>query len=104
MEELWYFYHKWILHKGKYNFWCMCRHINPYSKCYNDMRKAYKYYAKGYEPFQEKDSNKFNKYGSNMREPVKGTVAVGKLDFTTEGITDGYSYFKFSCFIYFWII
>lgn len=39
------------------------------------------YYDKGYEPFKEKDSNTLNKYGSNMREPVKGSIAVGKLDY-----------------------
>ncbi|MCO6495479.1 MAG: cytochrome c [Bacteroidetes bacterium] len=39
------------------------------------------YYDKGYEPFKEKDSNTLNRFGSNLREPVKGTIAVGKLDY-----------------------
>lgn len=39
------------------------------------------YHDKGYEPFKELDSHQFNRFGSNMREPVKGTVAVGKLDY-----------------------
>jgi mono/diheme cytochrome c family protein len=39
------------------------------------------YYSKGYEPFQEQDSNKFNRFGSNMREPVKGSVAIGQMDY-----------------------
>ncbi len=50
------------------------------------------YYAKGYEPFQEKDSNKFNKFGSNMREPVKGTVAIGKLDYHYDLDNNGEGY------------
>lgn len=39
------------------------------------------YYDKGYEPYKELDSNQFNRFGSNMREPVKGTVAFGKKDY-----------------------
>jgi mono/diheme cytochrome c family protein len=39
------------------------------------------YYDKGYEPFKELDSNKYNRFGSNMREPVKGTIAQNKLDY-----------------------
>jgi len=39
------------------------------------------YYDKGYEPFKEKDSNTLNRFGSNLREPVKGSISVGKLDY-----------------------
>ena len=39
------------------------------------------YYDKGYEPYKEKDSNTLNRFGSNLREPVEGTVSVGKLDY-----------------------
>lgn len=37
--------------------------------------------SKGYEPYNQKDSAPYNKYGMNMREPVAGTVALGKLDY-----------------------
>jgi mono/diheme cytochrome c family protein len=40
------------------------------------------YYDKGYEPYKELKDNQFNRFGSNMREPVKGSIAVGKLDFS----------------------
>lgn len=42
------------------------------------------YYSKGYEPMtQYSDTNKyrFNPYFMSMREPVKGTVAIGQLDY-----------------------
>lgn len=42
------------------------------------------YYSKGYEPFSQfSDSSKyrFNPYMMSMREPVKGTVALGQLDY-----------------------
>jgi mono/diheme cytochrome c family protein len=42
------------------------------------------YYSKGYEPFSQfSDSTKYryNPYLMTMREPVKGTVAIGQLDY-----------------------
>lgn len=32
MSNIWSFYHKWILHKGKFEMvdWLICRHINPF--------------------------------------------------------------------------
>lgn len=39
------------------------------------------YYSKGYEPYNQGDSNKVNPYGMSMREPVAGTVAYGKSDY-----------------------
>ncbi len=50
------------------------------------------YYSKGYEPYSQVDSNKINPYGMNMREPVPGTIAIGKLDyqFGLENNGDGY--------------
>ncbi len=42
------------------------------------------YYSKGYEPMtQYSDSNKYryNPYFMTMREPVKGSVAIGQLDY-----------------------
>lgn len=39
------------------------------------------YDSKGYEPYSQKDSAPFNPYGMNMREPVKGSIALGKEDF-----------------------
>ncbi|MCK9481447.1 MAG: cytochrome c [Bacteroidia bacterium] len=50
------------------------------------------YYDKGYEPFKEKDSNTLNKFGSNLREPVKGTIAVGKLDYAYPLENNGQGY------------
>lgn len=35
-------------------------------------------YSKGYEPYNQGDSNSVNPYGMSMREPVAGTVARGK--------------------------
>lgn len=37
--------------------------------------------SKGYEPYNQIDSNTINPYGMNMREPVKGTVAIGQADY-----------------------
>lgn len=53
------------------------------------------YYSKGYEPMtQYSDTNKyrFNPYFMSMREPVKGTVAIGKLDYlyAYDNTPDGY--------------
>jgi hypothetical protein len=42
MEPIWDFYHKWILHRGKLTFWTSCKHCNPYSRAYNDMREILK--------------------------------------------------------------
>ena len=39
------------------------------------------YDSKGYEPYNQIDSNLINPYGMNMREPVKGTIAQGQLDY-----------------------
>src|SRR4026207_2004208 len=42
------------------------------------------YYSKGYEPFSQfSDSTKyrFNPYMMSMREPVKGTIAIGQMDY-----------------------
>jgi len=39
------------------------------------------YDSKGYEPYNQKDSNLINPYGMNMREPVKGTIAQGQMDY-----------------------
>jgi mono/diheme cytochrome c family protein len=53
------------------------------------------YYSKGYEPMtQFSDSNKyrFNPYFMTMREPVKGSVAIGQLDYqyAYDNTPDGY--------------
>jgi mono/diheme cytochrome c family protein len=37
--------------------------------------------SKGYEPYNQIDSNLINPYGMNMREPVKGTIAQGQMDY-----------------------
>ena len=39
------------------------------------------YYSKGYEPYNQADSNSVSPYGMSMREPVAGTVAYGKADY-----------------------
>lgn len=42
------------------------------------------YYSKGYEPmsqFSDSSKYRFNPYYMSMREPVKGTVAIGQLDY-----------------------
>lgn len=40
------------------------------------------YDAKSYEPFSQLDSHTLNEYGSNLRRPVKGSIAFGKEDYT----------------------
>ena len=55
---------------------CVSRGNNPGWEYAPDM-----YYSKGYEAYNQGDSNLVNPYGMNMREPVAGTVAVGKLDY-----------------------
>jgi mono/diheme cytochrome c family protein len=37
--------------------------------------------SKGYEPFNQIDSNLINPHGMNMREPVKGSIAIGQMDY-----------------------
>lgn len=66
---------------------CVSRGNNPGWEYAPDM-----YYSKGYEPYNQGDSNKINPYGMNMREPVAGTVAYGKLDFKygLENTGEGY--------------
>ncbi|MDB4347151.1 cytochrome c [Bacteroidia bacterium] len=39
------------------------------------------YDSKGYEPYNQLDSNTLNEYGANVRRPVDGTVALGKADY-----------------------
>lgn len=39
------------------------------------------YYSKGYEPYNQGDSNVINPHGMSMREPVAGSIAFGKADF-----------------------
>ena len=39
------------------------------------------YYSKGYEPYNQADSNSVSPYGMSMREPVEGSVAYGKSDY-----------------------
>jgi hypothetical protein len=59
--------------------WWKAGHNNPGIEYAPDM-----YYSKGYEPFSQfSDSNKYryNPYMMSMREPVKGTVAIGQLDY-----------------------
>jgi mono/diheme cytochrome c family protein len=53
------------------------------------------YYSKGYEPMSQfSDSNmyRFNPYNMSMRTPVKGTVAIGQLDYqyAFDNTPDGY--------------
>lgn len=55
---------------------CNSRGNNPGWEYAPDM-----YYSKGYEPYNQADSNQINPYGMNMREPVPGTVAMGKEDY-----------------------
>jgi mono/diheme cytochrome c family protein len=66
---------------------CVSRGNNPGWEYAPDM-----YYSKGYEAYNQGDSNLVNPYGMNMREPVAGTVAVGKLDYkyNLENTGDGY--------------
>lgn len=53
------------------------------------------YYSKGYEPmsqFSDEDKYRYNPYAMSMREPVKGTVAIGQLDYQYpfENTPEGY--------------
>ena len=66
---------------------CVSRGNNPGWEYAPDM-----YYSKGYEAYNQGDSNTVNPYGMNMREPVAGTVAVGKLDYkyNFENTGEGY--------------
>ena len=66
---------------------CVSRGNNPGMEYAPDM-----YYSKGYEAYSQGDSNLVNPYGMNMREPVAGTVAMGKLDYqySLENTGDGY--------------
>lgn len=50
------------------------------------------YYSKGYEPFSQGDSNTVNEYGSNSRRPVKGTIALGKEDYSYSLPNNGSGY------------
>jgi mono/diheme cytochrome c family protein len=45
------------------------------------------YVSLAYEPFSqlEEKPNSINPYGINMREPVKGTIARGQMDYATYG-------------------
>jgi len=49
-------------------------------------------YSKGYEPYNQGDSNTVNPYGMSMREPVAGTVAFGKeaTHYPYDNSADGY--------------
>lgn len=49
-------------------------------------------YSKGYEPYNQADSNTINPYGMNMREPVAGTVALGQESshYPYENTPEGY--------------
>lgn len=66
---------------------CTSRGNNPGWEYAPDM-----VYSKGYEAYSQGDSNVINPYGMNMREPVKGTVAIGKEDyfFPFENSGEGY--------------
>src|ERR1044072_5522389 len=47
------------------------------------------YHSFAYEPMSQRadEDNKINPHGMNMREPVKGTIARGQLDFAKYGYT-----------------
>lgn len=66
---------------------CTSRGNNPGWEYAPDM-----YYSKGYEAYNQGDSNVVNPYGMSMREPVEGTMAMGKLDyyFPYENTPEGY--------------
>lgn len=54
------------------------------------------YYSKGYEPmtqFSDSSKYRFNPYFMTMREPVKGTIANGQLDYqyAFDNTNDGYN-------------
>jgi outer membrane protein OmpA-like peptidoglycan-associated protein len=46
------------------------------------------YVSEAYEAYTQEDEMKYNPYGMTMREPVKGTVARGQLDYI--GYKEGY--------------
>lgn len=53
------------------------------------------YYSKGYEPmsqFSDSSKYRYNPYNMTMRTPVKGTVAIGQLDYQYpfDNTPDGY--------------
>lgn len=50
------------------------------------------YDSKGYEPYNQLDSNQFNHLGSNLRKPADGTVAIGKADFSYSLPNNGEGY------------
>lgn len=66
---------------------CVSRGNNPGWEYAPDM-----YYSKGYEPYNQGDTNTVNPYGMTMREPVAGTIALGKLDyvFPFDNTAEGY--------------
>jgi len=68
---------------------CVSRGNNPGWEYAPDM-----YYSKGYEAYNQGDSNVINPYGMNMREPVAGTVAYGKLDYKYPFENNGEGYEK----------
>lgn len=54
------------------------------------------YYSKGYEPmsqFSDTSKYRFNPYFMTMREPVKGSIAIGQLDYQYpfENTPEGYA-------------
>jgi mono/diheme cytochrome c family protein len=53
------------------------------------------YVSKGYEAYTQvmDDSNVYNRFGSSMRKPVSGTIAVGQEDYIYpfENTADGYA-------------
>lgn len=66
---------------------CTSRGNNPGWEYAPDM-----YYSKGYEAFSQGDSVSVNPYGMTMREPVEGTIAIGKEDYyyPYENTAEGY--------------
>ena len=52
------------------------------------------YDSKGYEPYNQLDSNVFNKLGSNLRKPADGSVAYGKQDYSYHLTNNGEGYEK----------
>lgn len=66
---------------------CTSRGNNPGWEYAPDM-----YYSKGYEAYSQGDSVGVNPHGMTMREPVEGTVALGKEDYyyPYENTAEGY--------------
>lgn len=50
------------------------------------------YYSKGYEPYNQADSFAVNPYGMSMREPVAGSIALGKSAFIYPMANSGEGY------------